>query len=66
MVTTGIEGEGRDYFYGTDFIKSHAIPTIDFATYHTTGYQNECVIFSIAASCGELDPIDFASSFIMK
>jgi len=29
------------------------------------GVSNECVIFSIAASCGELNPIDFASSFIM-
>ena len=26
-------------------------------------YQNECVIFSIAAGCGELNPTDFASSF---
>ncbi|GEM_PF-1187917 len=25
--------------------------------------SNECVIFSIAASCGELNPTDFASSF---
>ncbi len=31
----------------------------------STEYQNKYFIFSIAAGCGELNPIDFASSFIM-